>query len=791
MLWNYLKVSLRKLIRQWPYTLMGMLGLAIGISCVYLVLLYVHYESHYDQSYAKSLRIYRVEQSLDSKNWAASPRGVGPYLIENFPEIEQMTRLQPIDGAPWVKRGENIFKEDRVYYADSTTFDVFDLEWVEKDRAFPLSSPFSVVLTESMAKKYFGTENPMGQFLQFEFDGDQSREVVGVIRDITQQSHLAIDFLCSIYSYSERYNSRWGNFNTYTYVLSRNVSLSEDLAPSLSETYDDQYQVKAGTFQAKFTPVENIHLYSHAEKEMSINNRKAYLHILLVTGFFVWLISLINFINLHIIRYIKRNPEFRMRMALGAQRTQVGMQLLVESTLLILVSSILAISFIQIALGQVSAFTGLTLTAQYATRLDLVIYFGTIILFSILVSSLFPLIHFFRQPSNAFFEKKRMGLNTKKEGVNIRKGLVLGQFVFANFLLLSSVLIYKQLQFLLTKDLGFDHSHILVLPLDSERKAEYTSLKNAMQSLPHVQGISTAFSVPGNRIPIEEFELPGKGESHYFRVLYTGWDFDDVLNLEWIAGRSFVQTDVEAESPVWILNETAANSLFPDMDQVVGRNLRLDKYSMEGPIVGLVKDFHFESLHTEIVPLVFSVTEKNRLFNYALLKTSSQKAHLLKSLHQADQNLFAHLPPLEPIWMDQVIVDQYLSEEKLQQLVSIFCLISLILSMLGIIAFISFLVLQRTKEIAIRKILGSSQKRIAFLFGKELLFLVAITLLLSIPLSIFVLSYWLELFSYRVKMGPSLFLISGMILLVLTFASTAILLYRAMRADPVKHLKVE
>ena len=794
MLWNFLKVSTRKLIRQWPYTLMGSVGLSIGMACLYLVILYVHFESQYDRGYAKSSRIYRVEQSLDSKNWAATPRGVGPYLVANYPEVEQMARLQPIDGAPWVKRENDIFKEKRVFYADSTLFDLFDFTWISKGEPHPLSLPFSVVLTASMAKKYFGNENPIGQFLQFEFDGDQSRKVVGVIGDIPQQSHLNIDFLCSIYSYSDRYNSRWWNFNTYTYILARQAPLSQSLSSSLSAKYDEQYQVEPGTYTANFTPIKDIHLYSHAEKEMGINNQVRYLHILLIAGLFVWMISLINFINLYIIRYIKRDLEFRMRMALGANKFQVGGQLFLESALLILISAVLSVSFIQIALGYVSEFTGLALTMKYATQPILLLYLAGILLFSILVSSLYPLFHFFRSPISSFFERRSKTSLAAREGTHIRKGLVLGQFVFANFLLLSSLFIYRQLQFLLSKDLGFDYSHTMVIPLDSERKAEYLAFKHTMQSLSHTQAVSTSYSIPGNRIPIEEFQLAGKEEAYLSRILYTDWDFLETLQVDILTGRGFIPEDVEGEQLPWILNETAAKQLFPDhnLHQVIGKAIRLDKYQMEGPVVGIVRDFHFESLHSEIVPLIFSVTDKNRLFQYALIQsTSLDRSDVEESIQEADQTLFAHLPPLEPIWMDQVIEDQYVSEKKLQQLVSIFCIVSLVLSMLGIVTFISFLVLQRAKEIAIRKILGSSQKRIAYLFGKELFLLVAITFTLSIPISYFVLSKWLELYSYRIKLDPAIFLLSGTVLFLLTFASSAYSLFRAMQVDPIKRLKAE
>lgn len=794
MLWNFLKVSLRKLVRQWPFTLMSLSGLAIGISCFYLVLLYVHFESHYDQSFQKASRIFRVEQSLDSKNWAATPRGVGPYLAGNYPEVVQMARLQPIDGAPWVKRGKDIFKEDRVYYADSTLFDVFDFEWIKKDRAFPLSAPFSVVLTESMAQKYFGTEDPIGKFLQFAFDGNQSREVVGIIRDLPQQSHLSIDFLCSIYSYSQRYNTRWGNFNTYTYVVSHGGSFGESLGNSLSQVYDEQYQVAPGTYAVRFTPIQDIHLHSHSEKEMSVNNRSSYLHILLLTGFFVWIISLINFINLHIIRYIKRDQEFQIRMILGANKRGVSFQLFIESTLIIGIAATLAVSIIQIALDYISEFTGLRLDFQYAAHPELLGYFLAILMVSIVASVFYPFAHFFKRSLKVILKNRQGSLSAKREAVHLRKGLIIGQFVFANFLLLSSIVIYKQLDFLLTKDLGFDHKNTIAIPLDFERKAKYPSLKSSLEDLSHIQGVSTAHSVPGNRIPIEEFNLSGERESHFFRVLYTGWDFSQTLNLDLLEGRAFKPSDVEAETATWMLNQKAADLLFPNQQRVVGKNLKLEKYQMEGSIIGVVEDFHFESLHSEIVPLVFSVTDKNRLFNYAIVRTASASRfthQLFDEIHTADRELFAHLPPLEPIWMNQLIEDLYTSEKNLQQLVSTFCLISLLLSMLGIVAFISFLLLQRTKEIAVRKILGSSQKQVALLFGRELLMLVGVTFLLSIPLSTFVLSKWLEAFSYKVKMEWPLFFLSGFILLVLTFASVAFSLFKAMKVNPAQQLSIE
>lgn len=792
MLKNYLKVAFRNIYRQRSYSFISILGLSIGLVCLFLILIYTNFESDYDSFLSESDRIYRIEQSYKGENWAASPRGVGPFVKASFPQITEMTRLQPVEGAYWVKNGDNIFSERKIFYADSTVLALFDFKLIKGSKSSILTDAFSVVLTESTARKYFGEEDPIGKTLNFEFDDEQSRTVVGIIKDIPAQSHFQFDFLCSIYSYSDRFNERWGNFNTYTYVKILSSTNLHSLKDKILLQYQEQYPDEKEAYEVSFMPVEDIHLHSHSEKEMATNNQAYYLRILILIGLLILLIAVINFIQLNISRYLKRNKEFGMRMTMGANKKQLACQLIIETFLITCISGVLAVLCIGFLLPELAAFTGLPLLATELLDVPLVGYFVMTITLVTGICGLLPIGLFSNKSISHILSNSIFSQRGKSLELILRRGLLVVQFMIATIFMIGSFIIYKQLNYLTNTQLGFQKEQSMVMPLNFERRFNAELLKNELLKMKEVQAVSFARSIPGYRIPIESFEIDATEKKYPLRFLQVGIDFEKTLDLTLKSGMAFDRGDAEKEIAQWILNEKAVALLFPGKDEqeVLGQRLGLEKFGIMGVVKGIVQDFHFESLHTDVGPLAMLPVNQFRFYEYAIVNFRGSAPNVaLEKVMEVDHALFGHIPPIEPELIQRRISSLYAFEGNLQKLVSAFTLISIFLTIVSILSFISYLTLLKRKEIAIRRVFGSSILNLFALLLKDILVAALISIAISIPVGWLLVHRWLENFAYKVEVSFYTWIVCVGIILILAVSSAMVTVSKAASRNPALILR--
>ena len=782
---NYLKIAYRNLIRQKGYAFINIFGLAVGLACCLLVLLYVLNELSYDRFHDDLKHLYRVHEVMSEtdKEWASTPWAVAEVLRTTYGDRVQVARLRRRGpghaGKVTVRRDDRMFIEQNLFYADSTIFDVltFPLLAGNPDRA--LTHPLDLVLTETMATKYFGEENPIGQTLRL---NDVAHTVTGVLEDLPEHSHLRFDILASMpstWNPTPTDGAPW-HFNIYyTYVK----VADRDLIPVLRKTLEEQQHQQtdhASTFA--FVPVADIYLRSHAERELTTGGDIRVVYLFLVMGVFLLAIACINFVNLATVRSAERAREVGMRKVLGANRSQLARQFMGEAVLLTLIATLLALMLAWAALPLFNGVVGkrpvLRLTQPWWLLLSLA---GMVAVGGLLVGS-YPAFHLSAlQPVRAL--KGRLLGNRPTLS---RHALVVAQFTLSTLLIISTLVVSKQLDFLQRANLGLEKDQILVLSTTDTRKLgdHYTVLKDELKKLPDVRSTTTSDVVPGEHFRLRYFvpEDSPKGDSSFFglRALVTDEDFVSTYGLEIVEGRNFTGTARHGDQHAYILNEAAVRAL--------GWEAPIGKRVGEGEVIGVVKDFHYASLHHEVEPTIMTNGG-----GYGAVSIKLDTQNLPRTLSRIEE-IWMEVVPYEPFsayFLDDAFEQLYQREATLRQAANYATALSLLIACLGLFGLTAFTAQRRTKEIGVRKVLGASVTSVALLLSKDFLQLVALVFVVAAPVAYFAMQRWLEGFAYRIDLGPGLFLATGLLVFLIAALTVSYQALRAATADPVKSLRYE
>lgn len=792
MIRNYFKIAFRNLWRHRGFSALNISGLAIGMTAGFLVLLYVNFELSYDTMHAKGNRIYRVIASIDTPsekieaNMAAWP--VGPTLQHEFPEIIAATRVLTAE-LP-VQRGSLKFVEPFAVAVDSTFFKIFDFELLEGDPDQALNRPNSIILSESMAKKYFGDEDPMGQTLRIQDDG-QAAQVTGIMADIPENSHIQADLLLSMISITQApstLDEQWGNYGPSIYVLTNKETKLQELQakfPDFLERNTGDGMRESKMFVTLFLELFQ-EVYLKSERGGAVTGSMSNVYIFSIIGLFILLIAAINFINLTTARSVERAKEVGIRKVVGAEKNQLAIQFIGESIIICLIAFVLAVGLTALALPYFNDMAGKTVSTGIFFNPENIAYLLVLALGIGLVAGIYPAIVLSSfKPISVL--KGRFSAGNK--GIVLRKGLVITQFTISIALIIGTIIIYNQMQFMRTQELGFDKSQTIVINTESSPVLE--PLKEALGKLPGVTSTSFASSVPGaeNNGAYSEIENKnGDMQVANLDLYFVDDTYIPQFDFKMVSGRAFSRDFASDSTQAMIINEKAVQLLgYNSPKEAIGA--RYDQWGSQGQIIGVVQDFHFRSLQEEIKPLTMRM-DRNATDLLAIKASPQDMKQTLASI----KNKWNTMVPGEPFnyyFMDEFFDRQYRAEERFGHLFLNFALLAIFISCLGLLGLTAYSTIQRKREIGIRKIIGASVGGIVNLLSIEFLKLVGIAFLIASPIAWYAMHHWLADFAYRIVIQWWVFALAGTGALFIALITVSYQAIKAAIANPVKSLRTE
>lgn len=804
---NYIKIAFRNLIKHKGYTIINVLGLAIGMAACIIMLLYVQEELSYDEFHEKADRIFRITDEWTageiSEDLATAPFPVGRVLqLENPEIIESTVRLhQPSiwGNTTVISVGDQAFVEKGLMFADSTFFRIFSFEFAHGDPKTALQAPNSVVITEETARKYFGAENPMGKRLALNNQVDM--EVTGVLRTIPENSHIKFDLITSLGTLRNWWG--WSGFEegwiwqaAWTYVLLEDPGTTESLQAQLPNFVQRHFpeSVKDGSILT-LQNIKDIHLHSQRYLEIETNGNIIYVYIFSAIAILILFIACINFMNLATARSSQRAREVGMRKVLGAYRTHLIWQFLGESIVLSVLSLLMAIALIEVALPLFNSLTDKALEIHYFENpLVLLGLLGVGLLVGMLSGS-YPALYLsgFRPISVLKGSLKKTDQSGRTE-TSLRKVLVVSQFVVSLVLLICISVIYSQLNYLRNKELGIAREQVLFFEMMGSAFGQYGAIKNQLVENSNILSVSMiGGSVPGLEDGIANaFVAEGMSpdKPKWIGIMTATHDIEEVLGLEVIAGRSFSVNFPTDTTEAFILNEAAVREFGWDLESALGKTIervRSDgSVRQSGKVIGVVRDFHFEPLHEELKPLIIRFGGGQVALRMRPDDIQATLAHIRQTW-----DTFAPEWPLTYRFLDEDIEHLYRREQKLGQVIQYFTSLAIFIACLGLFGLAAFTAEQRTKEIGIRKVLGATVGSLVVLLCREFTKLVLIAFMVASPLAYWAMQQWLDNFAYRVDVDIWVFVLAGTLALFIAVATVSTQAIRAALANPVKSLRYE
>lgn len=808
MLKNYLISAFRNITKSPFYAFLNIATLAVGLTTFIFIFIYVSDELTYDKYHEKHERIYRLESdfTIGSKHdeFAIVPIPMGPALKIEYPEIEEFVRFNNMDNV-LIKVGEKEFYEDNFYFADSTVFEVFTHKMIMGNLEGSLTEPNTAVLTQSIANKYFGKQNPIG--LLIETGEGRQYKITAVIEDLPGNSHLRFKALFSAVTLAkeageEEFNSmepgRFWNIGVYTYVLLNENSSIESIHQKFPQFYE-KYMKSIGdqlnaSFDLKTTKLGDVHLTSKLASDLPTGNI-SYVYIFSAVALFILLLAAINYMNMATARSSERSREVGLRKVMGAEKKQLIFQFLSESVLLSVIALLLALAIVYLMMPDFNLLTGKDLTYGLIS--------GPVNLISII--SISVLIGIIAGSYPAFFLSSFMPLNVLKgmttghgkASLFMRRGLVVFQFFIAIVIIIATLVVSDQLHFLKNKDLGFEKENVVVLELqDSAFRSKVKPFKETLLQNSNIEYVANSTGVPGRNSWIQVMLVEQESEMKEFAVILTQCDYDypEAMGFQFVEGRNFDRTMGTDDTAAVIINEKAARQ-FGWTDNPVGKKIHIgfDLDRSGGRImkvIGVVKDYHFNSLHNKIEPIIMFISSVNRYFLSVRLK-DGQMDQALAHIEQSWTEYNAKRP-FDYKLLSQIQEEMYEGEEKITTIFIVITIITVFIALLGLFGLSSFTAEQRTREIGIRKVNGATLVDIMLLLYKEFFWIIIIAFMVAIPVAYWRLTVWLESsFIYYVDVQWTTLLLAGILALLVGLATISFHVVRAASTNPVDAIKYE
>jgi len=784
---NYLKIGLRNLRRHKGYSFLNIAGLAFGMACCILILLWVRDETGFDRFHANADDIYRVLQEVKFSDhettWAINQGPLGPGLEADFPEIVRSVRFK---GRRFQVRQGGVWLPEVFYLADPSVFEVFTFPLVAGDPATALSDPHSIVLSEKSAAKYFPDGAATGQTLRV--DDKYDFRVAGVMKNVPRNSHLRFDFLVPFEFGRELGLSvdRWDNSTFTTYVQLRKGTPASAAIKKIAGYLADKPTIEKGTLLT-LQPLKRIHLYSHYEFDAPHGDIR-YVRVFSLVAFFVLLIACINFMNLTTARAAGRAREVGMRKVSGARRAHIAGQFYGESVLHVAVALALALGLVKLFLPAFNSLAAKELNFDLGGGTRLLPGIAAIALVTALIAGSYPalVLSAFR-PAQVLKASPTAG----PRGRSFRRALVVVQFSLTILLIVCTVFVARQLDFMRNAKLGYDKENVVYMAMRGDMAQRFDAVRSDLVHLPSVAGVALSETVPtyGYSFSNSLWTWPGQPADSeiLMRAGSVGEGYFDVLGIQMLAGRTFDGQAVSETSPEFVVNEEAARVM--NLEEPVGRWLSDRSGRFKGTIVGLAKDYHFTPLRQKIEPLILIYYPPD--CNLLLVRLKPGNAARAMADLGAVWKKFAPGFPFQANFLDEALDDLYRSEQRIGAIIRSFSLLAVVVAALGLFGLASFTAERRTKEIGIRKVLGATGSNIVWLFSQEFSRWVLAANVAAWPAAYFVVSKWLEGYPYRIGIGPGPFVFAAGLALLVAAITVGYHSIRSARANPAGALRYE
>jgi putative ABC transport system permease protein len=801
MIKNYFKIAFRNLLKHKSTSFINIFGLAIGMGCCLLIMLFVKDEFSYDRFHQQPGNIYRVVKDFVNDDGtrlpdATTPPALAPAMQKDIPEIASVTRIFPGWGRKFLfQYGGKKFLEEKIYRVDSSFFDVFTFPFIKGNPGSSFKELNSILLTESAARKYFGDEEPVGKVISSELG---ELMVTGILKDVPENSHFHFDFLISIKKIGGNINTDWDFYNFYTYIKLKNNTSISSVVPKIQALYKQNVAQGSNIYYAQ--PLTAIHLSSSLKWELEPNSDKLYAYVFSIIALFIILIACINYVNLTTARSSLRAKEIGVRKVSGAFKASLIRQFLIESIctaiMALLLAGILAFLFLPV----INQLTQKHLSLFHAGNIKLLLASVGTALFIGLAAGIYPAIYLSSFKPVLVLK----GLKTRGNSVfNLRKALVVFQFTISVAMIAGTLIVIIQINYVQDAKLGLDKDHVMIVQGGLPSRASFEGFRNELLQVPGVKKIAGADGVIGGQNWANGLRAKGSQNGQLVNFLTVGYDFLDVVGIDLKEGRGFsrqFQGDtlnngqagtLERESGGIILNETAVKQLgIPS--PVIGQKIvwgedKDTTYNLD--IVGVVKDFHFTSLRNEIKPFAF-VMEPER---ESLMTLKLQGTDLTSTIASIEKkwNQFSPDRPFQYSFLDETFGRLYQSELRFKKVFICITTLAMIIACLGLFGLAAFVTEQRTKEIGIRKVLGASVHGLVSLLSKDFLKLVAIAIVLAVPATWYFMHRWLQDFAYRIDLNWWIFAIAGILALLVALFTVSLHAIKAAVSNPVKSLRTE
>jgi putative ABC transport system permease protein len=802
MLITYFKVALRNLLNNKLHTIINMGGLALGIASVFFMAIYVKHEWNYDKYLEGYEDVYRVAW-VNENPQTRTPHPMAQAMKDEFPEVESAVSLSPLWAAGLTREVFSVrnleknlkFDEANVLAVDSTFFDVFPFPVVSGNAREALRNVNGMLISESMAKKYFRTEDPIGKHLAVNSDSTLL-EVMAVFKDVPQQSHFHFDFLVSYvreksFDPNDEYY-QWADFGHFNYVRLKpgaDAKLLEAKLMDWSRKYvtlsDDEFKWHLdNNYGFKMQPLKDIHLKSKLRWELEPNGNIEYVYIMSAAALLTLLIACINFMNLMTAKSTERAKEIGIRKTLGALRTQLSIQFISESIVVAILSIALAILLVELTLPIYNSFTGQNFVFDYTTDLPVLYALGFVIG---VVSGIYPALFLSRFNTQAILKGN---FSTGQRGSRLRHTLVVFQFSISMALISGAVIIFNQLSFIKNKNLGFRKEEVLVVPLkngNAGRRIE--TLRAELTRLEGITSVSASSNLPGGQYNQNSIFTSEAPEARLdISESFVDPDFFNTLGIQLTSGRIFKQEDYERVPNVFILNETAVKQLA--LNDPIGKEIswEIGERTLRGQVIGVVKDFHFQSFHQAIGPLLMVPYPA---YNHLVIKLNTdhfnEKLAKIRNAFLAFDNTFE----FDFVFLDERLDRQYKTEESTAAIFTAFAIIAIVIAGMGLFGMALLSFHQRTKEVGIRKVLGATVTSLLILLLRDFTKLILIAIVLATPVAWWMMDRWLDNFVYQVGIQPLVFVCTGAALLTVSWIILGFLTLKTSQVNPTEVLRTE
>ncbi len=798
---NFLLVTFRSLLKNRLSSLVNIIGLAIGMTAFILIIQYVRYELSYDDFHTKSSRIYRVQQDRYNKGkittqWAAGCSAVGQALHKNFPEVENFTRFQKWNGV--FSYGEKKFREEEIYLADTSFFEIFSFKLLEGDPYTTLRNPMEMVVSESSARKYFGDENPIGKALRY--NGGSEFMITGIFEDIPRNSHLKPDIIVSwatlVKFRGEDVNTAWQWDGFYNYIIlnpASDYTKFEAKIPDFieAEIGEDMEQWTAGVV-FNLQPLNSIHLNSDFMFEAEPNGNARSVYALLIIAIFLVLIAWINYINLSTSRALERAREVGMRKVIGAFRKHLLGQFLLESILVNLLAILLAIILVRLLSPSFNLLTGEFL--DYSLPGNPGFWIAVLLMFIVgaFLSGIYPALFLSAfKPTTVFqgVSELRVG------GMGMRRILVIFQFASSLLLIAGTLTVYRQISFMKNFDLGVDIENVMVLRgpsvNDSTYAETYSAFKSELERNPDIEMLTASISIPGRQPQWNAGGIrrinEGDEDGNQYRIMGFDYSFVDFYGLEILEGRNFAEDFGQNHGSV-LFNESAIKLMgFEDFASAM--NVPIYFWGDTFNIIGVLKNYHQEGLKVEYEPLVFRFFKNaNRFYS---IKVNSMKTQEVMSFVEEQWRTFFPQNPYEYFFLEDYYNEQYKNETRFGRVFSVFAFLAIFIACLGLFGLSSYTTTQRTREIGIRKVAGSSSGNAILLLLRYFIIQVLIAVPVGLGIGFYIMSNWLQNFAYKIGIGWWFFLAPLSLVLVITIITVSSQVIKTANVNPAESLRHE